>query len=105
METFEVNIEKRETTGKSATRKIKNEGLVPGVIYSGGEVISVSLDEDQLRHILTKHGDDIYFDAKFSGDSMKVKIQEVQRNPVSMDIIHIDLMPADKSDNISRILH
>jgi ribosomal protein L25 (general stress protein Ctc) len=31
MESFDVNVERRAETGKSAMRKLKNEGMVSGI--------------------------------------------------------------------------
>ena len=95
MDTFDVNVEKRIVTGKSAMRKLKSEGFVPGVLYSKDENIQVSLEERKMAYILNKHGKDVFLNINFDGAPVKVKIQEVQRDPVSQDIRHIDLMPLD----------
>ena len=95
MDTFDVNVEKRTVTGKSAIRKLKSEGFIPGVLYSKDENIPVSLGEHEMTYILGKHGKDVFLNISFDGAPVKVKIQEVQRDPVNQDIQHIDLIPLD----------
>jgi len=45
MEEFELNIENRTALGTSASRKVKREGKIPGVLYQGDKSIPISLIE------------------------------------------------------------
>lgn len=95
MDTFNVNVEGRLLGSKSDIRKLKDNGFIPGVLYSEGTSTPISLEEDQVRHILNKNGEDVLLNFNFKGKEIKAQIKEVQRNPVSQDILHIDLMPLD----------
>ncbi len=95
MDTFDINVEKRTVAGKSAIRKLKSEGFVPGVLYSKDENIPVSLGEREMAYILGKHGKDVLLNISFDGVPVKVKIQDVQREHVKQYIQHIDRIHLD----------
>ncbi|WP_136479214.1 50S ribosomal protein L25 [Acetivibrio thermocellus] len=95
MEGFELNIENRTALGTSASRKVKREGKIPGVLYQGDKSIPISLIEDEIRPIVDKNGSDVLVNVNLNGKRIKAKIHEVQRKPVSDEILHVDLMPLD----------
>ncbi|MCX8131640.1 MAG: 50S ribosomal protein L25 [Clostridia bacterium] len=95
MESFDISVEKRNDTGKSAMRKLKNEGMVPGIIYNQGAGIPIILEEHELRNILDKKGEGIILNFELNGTKVSAKVKEVQRDPINQDIQHIDLMPLD----------
>lgn len=98
MDLFSVNAEKRVPAGKGPIRRLKREGFIPGILYSEGDSIPISLEAVELKNILNKHGNDVYLNLNIEGKPMKVKVQEVQRDPVNLDDInHVDLMPADNT--------
>ena len=51
-------VQRREATGKGAARKLRQSGLVPGVVYGGGRAAtSIAFDAAELQHLLTSsHG-------------------------------------------------
>lgn len=95
MDIFEVDVKNRTAVGKSAIRKLKNDGYIPGILYSGGTSTPVSLPEDQIRAIVDKNAGQIILNMHYNGRSLKAKIQEVQKNPVTNEIKHIDIMPLE----------
>ncbi len=104
MEAFEVNVENRELAGKSMLRKVKNEGFIPGIIYSKDKTsIPVSVEEQTLRPALNKNGEDAILRVNLNQRELLLKIKEVQRDPVTQEIKHIDLMPVD--DGGEAVLH
>ncbi len=95
MDCFDVNVETRSEVGKGALRKIKSEGLVPGIVYQNGDSMPIALNEFELRKLINKHGDDILLRFSLEGSVIDAKIQELQRDPVSLEIKHIDLIPVN----------
>jgi len=51
------------------------------------------LIEDEIRPIVDKNGSDVLVNVNLNGKRIKAKIHEVQRKPVSDEILHVDLMP------------
>lgn len=105
MEAFEVNMMERELAGKGMIRKIKVEGFVPGIIYSSTGNIPVALEEHTLDGILNKHGDDVTLKIVHNGETIMTQVKEVQRDPVTREMQHIDLMPVEGAESISRQIH
>ena len=97
MNDFKVNVEKRVAAGKGALTKLKKEGMVPGILYGKGENIPVSLNNHEIKTIIDKNGEDVFFDLNLNGKQIKSKIKEMQRDPLTREIKHIDFMQADSS--------
>ena len=52
-ESFEVNAESRSDQGKGASRRLRREGKVPGVIYGAGkDPVAITLEHNELMHQL-----------------------------------------------------
>jgi large subunit ribosomal protein L25 len=83
--------EPREIHGKKVKR-LRREGLVPGVVYGPvlDETVSVSVSERDFRKFYMTHGHSTIFTLKWDGGSQPVLIREVQREPVRQDMLHID---------------
>lgn len=93
MESFELNVQKRNISGKGEIKKLKNEGFIPGILYNQGEGIPVSLELDAVQKLLDKEEEDIVLDINYNGVHMKALVKEVQRDPITQEIKHVDLMP------------
>lgn len=91
MKTKQISVKKREKLGKSETRKLRNEEMVPCVMYGG----------DKNYHFYTDHvtftklvfSPDVHLvELDMGGEMHKAVIQEVQFHPVTDKIIHIDFV-------------
>ena len=91
MKTKQISVKKREKLGKSQTRKLRNEEMVPCVMYGG----------DKNYHFYTDHvtftklvfSPDVHLlELDMDGEMHKAVIQEVQFHPVTDKIIHIDFV-------------
>jgi len=97
MKTISISAEKRTELGKKSTRELRKAGHVPCVMYGGAEVIHFHAHENDFRHIV--YTPDAYIiDLKINGDSYRAVLQELQFNPVSDSLNHIDFVEvsADK---------
>src|SRR6516225_7207887 len=92
--TYELAAEPREITGKAA-RKVRREGLVPGVVY-GHKVDSESVQvrRKEFDHVYLRAGSTTLVDLTVGegGTPRKVFIHDVQRNPVNHNPIHVDFL-------------
>lgn len=82
----------REEFGSRTTRRLRREGQVPGVVYSGGtEARPFKVGERDLRTILISgHA---LFDLEIEGSgAVPVVIKESQHHPVRGEVTHIDLV-------------
>ena len=87
-------VANRERLGSAESRRLRREGLVPGVLYGNGEPVAICIDERELRRALTGAGGlhailDVEIDGKGSAHASILK--EYQVDPVRGGVTHVDL--------------
>jgi len=95
MARLQLSAQSRESLLKSYTKKLRREGKIPATVY-GREVESSSVEVSaaDLEQLLKIPGGrlsliDLELDGKVS-KAHPVLIQEIQRDPVSKNILHVD---------------
>lgn len=86
-----LQVSERTEFGSRTARRLRREGLIPGVVYSGGEAArAFSVPEREASHALATGGAllDLTFDG---GKAEPVVVKEQQRHPVRGQLLHIDL--------------
>ncbi len=88
----QLSVELRDQSGKGAARKLRAEGLVPGVFYGPGvEPQSLSLDPAVLRKLMTQSPSRTFLlDLKIGDQVKKAMLKQVQVHPVTRNILHAD---------------
>jgi large subunit ribosomal protein L25 len=86
-----LKVAPRAVFGSRASRRMRNEGLVPGVVYAGGsEATPFQVSEREFRHILQEGA--ALFDLELEGKkAVPVVVKEQQLHPVRGSVQHIDL--------------
>jgi large subunit ribosomal protein L25 len=86
-----LKVAPREDFGSRASRRLRGEGVVPGVVYAGGEEAKpFQVAERDVRAILSEGA--ALFDLQIEGGkAVPVVIKEQQLHPVRGSIQHIDL--------------
>jgi large subunit ribosomal protein L25 len=81
----------RSDFGSRTSRRLRREGLVPGVVYSGGaESRAFQAPEREIRNVLGEGA--ALFDLEIEGGkSVPVVVKEQQHHPVRGSLQHIDL--------------
>lgn len=97
MALVELAAQLRMQKGRGAARRIRREGLLPGIVYSAGEEgVKIAIEARRFDKILRDAaGGTVLIDLKVSGDkerSRKVLIKEVQRDPATSRPLHVDLL-------------
>ena len=87
-------VAQRERLGSAESRRLRKEGLVPGVLYGNGEPVSISIAERELRRALTGVAGlhsilDVEIDGK--GGTHASILKEYQVDPVRGGVTHVDL--------------
>jgi large subunit ribosomal protein L25 len=86
-----LNVAPRADFGSRNSRRMRREGLVPGVVYSGGsEATAFQVAERDVRHVIAEGA--ALFDLSVDGGKARpVVIKEQQLHPVKGTLRHIDL--------------
>lgn len=97
--------EVREGRGKGPARQARFRGLVPGVMYGKGEEsLPFSINLKELVTVMAgQSGSNAIIDFKLAGqESMERKaiLRDIQRDPISGQILHVDLMHIDMTREI-----
>jgi len=81
----------RSEFGSRTSRRLRRDGLVPGVVYSGGaDARPFQVAEREVRHVLSEGA--ALFDLEIEGTkAVPVVIKEQQHHPLRGDLQHIDL--------------
>jgi len=95
-----LTVTARERFGSRASRRLRAEGLVPGVVYGqGGEARPFQVPERELRHLLSEG--QTLLDLKIDGgNAVPVVIKEQQNHPVRDQIIHLDCLEVRLDEEI-----
>lgn len=91
---FKIDAVERTTTKKSELTKLRNDGMIPAVIY-GQEVqpLSISLNKAEFQKLYKKSlGELVFYEIKLAGKEYHTLVKERQIHPVSRDFLHIDFM-------------
>lgn len=93
MQVLTLQAQTRKGTGKGVARKARAAGRIPGIFYGPGES-PVPLDVEALdfmRIYHGGHGENVLVDLQFDqGEARKVLFREVQRDPVTERVMHVD---------------
>jgi large subunit ribosomal protein L25 len=93
-ESTTLNAELRESAHSRATRRLRREGRVPGVLYGlGTDPQPFSVDERELRHALAGHG--AVLDVALDGSSTSAVLKDSHLDPFRGEILHVDLLRVD----------
>jgi large subunit ribosomal protein L25 len=80
---------KRDSRGSREARRLRQKGLVPGVLYGHKEAtISVTLDADTLEKAI-RHGARV-IDLEADGKVEKALIRDVQWDHLGKELLHVD---------------
>src|SRR5512147_252178 len=92
MPEFVVPAESRKATGKNVNRRLRQRGLIPGVLYGTGKAaVPVAVSPREIGAILkSASGENTLFDLDLGGTRRKVILKEFQREPLRGQLLHAD---------------
>ena len=103
MENLQVN--QREKKTRHSSRQCRRKGLVPGVIYGKGiNNFLFEIGELELNHALSVTGEHGLLSINSQEGSLNTLIKEVQRDPVTRRVLHIDLEKVEGNEEIETVV-
>ena len=99
---FEFVAENRDLSGKGAARAVRRGGKIPAVVYGGkADPQSIVLGHNDVnRHLEHEAVYSHILDLKIDGKSEKAILKAVQRHPAKPQILHMDFMRVDASQEL-----
>jgi large subunit ribosomal protein L25 len=102
-----LTVQTRTQVGRNAIKKVRKEGLIPGVIYGvGQEPINLEVNRRQLSTVLAhSSSENILLELEIvDGDNKRsslAMIQEVQHHPIQRQILHVDFHAVSATEKIT----
>jgi large subunit ribosomal protein L25 len=91
MKTITIEGQLRTELGKGATRQLRSQDNVPGVIYGGAKEINFSAPAMAFKSLV--YTPDFQFaEVKLNGDTYRCILKDLQFDKVTDKLIHIDLL-------------
>jgi large subunit ribosomal protein L25 len=95
-----LNVASRGVLGKKV-RALRREGAIPANIYGNKiDSVAVQVDAEEFRHLLKEHGRRELVYIQINGDERPVFIRDIQRNPVTDQVLHIDFLQISLTETV-----
>ncbi len=91
MKTITIEGQLRTESGKKATRQIRSQQHVPGVIYGGKTEINFSAPASEFKGIIYTP-EFMLADVKVDGNSYRCILKDIQFNKVTDALSHVDFL-------------
>lgn len=106
MEKVKIKTHFRQEAGKEIAKKIRKESLVPAVVYSKDINMPIQVPLPSLKVLKNIHfSESTIIDMDIEGyknkdNPISVLIKDVQYNPVTEEVIHLDFMKVSLKERI-----
>src|SRR5438128_7194585 len=92
-----LELLRREEPGKGASRRLRQQGIVPAVVYGGHrDTVPIMVDRKAVTDLIQKseHGVRSIFILKMAGSDQQrhAMIKEIQIDPINRKMTHIDFV-------------
>ncbi len=91
-------------TGSRASRRLRQAGFVPGIIYGPGvEPLAVSVRSTQLERLVERQGRGHLIHVQVEGEAnpRQVVIKQLQRDILTQQVTHVDFLQVDMNRTIT----
>jgi large subunit ribosomal protein L25 len=99
---MKVVASKRDVQGTGASRRLRRQDKVPGILYgAGAEPLNIAVDHNPLFHSLRKekfHAS--ILDMEIEGRSERVLLRDFQMHPYRQIVLHVDFQRVDDKQRL-----
>lgn len=95
MKKVELTVKERDSFGSPESRRMRNEGWIPGVLYGGGkESVPLTVEEKALKQALGRGRGNVILELTFDGQSQghPAILKEYQNDPINGHLLHVDFL-------------
>jgi len=101
-QSFEVVAQPRSDEGKGASRRLRRQGLVPGIVYGGRQepqMIALS-HSDLLRKLEEEAFYSSLLELQIGDARSRVVLKDLQRHPAKPFILHVDFQRVSMEERL-----
>jgi len=91
MQVVKVTGNQRQGTGTAGAREARNQGLIPAVVYGGGEVAHIGVKLQEVKSLIYTPDFKIA-EVQIDGATHKCIVKDVQMHPVTDNVMHVDFL-------------
>ena len=93
----------RTLQGTGASRRLRNAGKVPGIVYGAGQPAMIELDHNALFHALKKEAfHSSILEMEMGGATQKVLLRDFQMHAWKPIVMHIDFQRVDDTTRLRK---
>jgi large subunit ribosomal protein L25 len=99
---IEVVAQTRKLQGTGASRRLRREGKVPGIVYGGSQAaVNIELDHNALfHHLRNEKFHASILTLKMDGSTEQVLLRAVNMHPFKLQVQHIDFQRVSAKEKI-----
>lgn len=108
MKKVSVKVKERDSFGSPESRRLRNQGWIPGVLYGGGnDGTPLSVEEKALKHALGHERGNVLLELTFEGKDKahSAILKEYQNDPRSGSLLHVDFLEVRMDQPIESTVH
>ncbi len=106
MERVTLGVEKREKLGKGGARSLRRSGIIPAILYKGGNSLPVQLSVKELSRFVSKTaGEQVIVNLQFPDDTKQAIVKDYQVDPVMGNLLHVDFQEISATEAIRVMVH
>ena len=93
-----LQVQKRESTGSAAAKRLRRSGLVPAILYGHGETNeNLAVPEADVKTLVRHHGKMVELKGAVEDTAL---VSEMQWDPMGIEVLHLDLLRVDLSEKV-----
>ncbi len=94
-----VEAASRSDMGKGASRRLRRENKIPGILYGAGkDAVNLELvHSEMLKHLAHEEFFSSILTLNLDGKSERVILRDLQRHPFRPEVLHMDFQRVDEN--------
>lgn len=106
MERVTLGVEKRERLGKGGARSLRKSGIIPAILYKGGNSLPIQISGKELSQFISKTaGEQVIVNLQFPDGTKQAIVKDYQVDPVMGNLLHVDFQEVSATEAIRVTVH
>ncbi|MBK1648083.1 50S ribosomal protein L25/general stress protein Ctc [Rhabdochromatium marinum] len=101
-ETLHISAQARTDAGKGASRRLRRQGQVPGILYGGDKAPQMFMmpHSELVKHVAQESFYSTLLDLNLEGESIQVVLKDLQRHPAKPFLLHVDFQRVSRGEKL-----